>query len=78
MSLKLSALYALSDGEVRANYDAAAVHTVVGTAFWMDELERRSRERVTKASGRLAVASFVSSAVSVLIAVGALVVSLVR
>jgi hypothetical protein len=78
MSLKISELYALTDEQVNRNHDREARNTSVGTARWQGELERRSRERSTSASNRVALASFISSVVSVLIAIGALVVSLLR
>ena len=78
MSLKVADLHAMSDEKVIAHHDSTAEHTLVGTNYWMDELERRSRERSTRASNRVALASFISSVVSVLIAVGALVVTILR
>lgn len=78
MAAAIRDLYAMTDEQVMVAYDEVARHTSVGVNYWMDELERRSRERSTMASNRVAIASFVASVVSVLIAIGALVVSLVR
>jgi lipopolysaccharide/colanic/teichoic acid biosynthesis glycosyltransferase len=54
MSYSIEQLRARTDEELIAEHDGHAVHTVVGTAYYMDELERRSRERATEASNRLA------------------------
>jgi hypothetical protein len=39
-----------SDEDLIAEHDPLAVHTEVGTAYYMDELERRSRDRATRAA----------------------------
>ncbi|TFC92049.1 MULTISPECIES: hypothetical protein [Cryobacterium] len=78
MSQSIESLHAMSDAEVIAEHDAVAKSTSVGTAYWMDELERRSRDRSTAASNRLATASFWLSIVSTVIAVVAVAVSLSR
>ncbi|MCC8473765.1 hypothetical protein LN458_07140 [Xanthomonas arboricola] len=41
MSPKLSQLAALTDQELASRYDALAQNTVVGTAFYLDEINRR-------------------------------------
>lgn len=78
MSRSIESLRAMSDAEVIAEHDAAAKHTSVGTSYWMDELGRRSRDRSTAASNRLAAASFWLSIVSTVIAIVAVVVSLLH
>jgi len=75
MSLKIKDLYALTDEQVQQRHDEASEHTVVGTDYWMKELERRWREKSDRVNGRLARASFILSAVSVVIAIGALFIT---
>lgn len=41
MSPKLSQIAALSDEELASRYDALAQNTVVGTAFYLEEINRR-------------------------------------
>jgi hypothetical protein len=86
MSHSIADLHALSDEEVIALHDEQARVTSVGTAYWMDEIERRSRERATAANIELArasqtlanrsywltVASTVLSAIATVIAIVAL------
>jgi hypothetical protein len=43
-----------SDEDLIAEHDRLAVHAAVGTAYYMDELERRSRDRATQAAQTLA------------------------
>lgn len=43
-----------SDDELIREHDEHARHTSVGTGYYMEELDRRSRERSTEASNRLA------------------------
>ncbi|MEU7171274.1 hypothetical protein ABZ949_07270 [Micromonospora tulbaghiae] len=43
-----------SDDELIAEHDEIARHTVVGTAYYTEELERRERRRAIEASDRLA------------------------
>lgn len=75
MSMKIKDLYALTDEQVQGFHDEKAVHTQVGTDYWMRELERRWREKSDRTNGQLARASLVLSVVSVVIAVVALVVT---
>ncbi|ARJ05492.1 hypothetical protein GCM10010988_05810 [Cnuibacter physcomitrellae] len=48
---------AVSDEQLIAEHDAAATHTIVGTQYYLDELERRSRDRDAQASRQLAIES---------------------
>lgn len=57
MSYTIAALRAASDEQLIEEHDQHARHTIVGTAYYMDELERRSRERATEAAQQLALAS---------------------
>ncbi|MGA6128822.1 MULTISPECIES: hypothetical protein [unclassified Microbacterium] len=50
-------LRAASDEELIAEHDRHAKHTSVGTGYYMEELDRRSRERSTEAANRLAAES---------------------
>jgi hypothetical protein len=77
MGLKIAELNALTDEEVIAAYDQHAKHFAPATGFWMEELERRSRERSTLATNRLSRNSYVLAIVSTVIAVLALAVSVV-
>ncbi|MCF6507370.1 hypothetical protein E9549_08110 [Blastococcus sp. MG754426] len=58
MVRKIEELRATSDEDLIAEHDAKAGHTSVGTSYYMDELERRSRERAAQRSHELAVRSF--------------------
>jgi hypothetical protein len=89
MSYSIEQMRALSDEQLVREHDAHAVRTVVGTGYYLEELERRSRDRATEASNRLAadsvklaratfwltVASTIASVAAVAISVVALVVS---
>jgi CHASE3 domain sensor protein len=54
---------------------AHAVTTSVGTAYYVDELERRSRERATEAANRLSRAAFWLGVVNAVLALAAAVVA---
>ncbi|MGR6316490.1 hypothetical protein Q2K19_10605 [Micromonospora soli] len=54
MVRKIADLRAATDEELIAEHDHHAGNTVVGTQYYMDELERRERRRAIKASDRLA------------------------
>jgi hypothetical protein len=41
---------AMSDDEIRAEYDKTAGQTSVGLNYWTDELSRRTFERATAAA----------------------------
>lgn len=71
MVRKIEDLRAATDAELIAEHDYHATHTVVGTAYYMDELNRRALVRLTKSNQRLALASFVMSAVSTAAAIAA-------
>ena len=60
-----------------AEHDAHAVNTSVGTDYYMEELERRSRDRATEAANRLARASFWLSVVNAVLALAAAVVAVI-
>lgn len=84
MSRSLSALQALTDEELIAEHDSAATNTSVGTAYYVDELNRRTAERssrankdATAAALRLARRSFWLTVANAFLGLSALVVSLV-
>ncbi|WP_091648009.1 hypothetical protein [Micromonospora pallida] len=54
MVRKIEDLRAATDEELIAEHDRHARHTVVGTAYYVDELDRRERRRAIEASDRLA------------------------
>ena len=49
MALSLSDLRSLTDDELVERHDSQAKTTVVGTQYFLDELNRRYQERQTKA-----------------------------
>ncbi len=57
MVRKISELRETPDDVLIAEHDDLAVVTQVGTAYYMDELERRSRERSSERSHELAMES---------------------
>lgn len=77
MAFGLDELRGLPDDELIRLHDQVAVHTVVGTAYYSDELRRRELERSTAASARLARASFWLTVASTLLALVAVLVSVV-
>ena len=76
MSFTIEALRAASDDDLIRLHDQAATHTVVGTAYYMDELHRRDQVRAIESSHRLAVASFWLTVVNAMVAVVAVVIAL--
>lgn len=82
MSHTIENLRHLSDEQLIKEHDEKAKHTVVGTQYYVDELERRSRNRSDKAMHRLAVESqklarrtYIQSWVSVVTSILALAIS---
>lgn len=57
MSHTINKLRHLSDDQLIKEHDEKAKNTVVGTKYYMEELDRRSRERNEKAMHELAVKS---------------------
>lgn len=57
MVRKIAELRETPDDVLIAEHDGKAVHTSVGTAYYMDELERRSREHSAARSHELAMES---------------------
>ena len=62
-SPSLTELRALSESEIIERYDQLAAQTVVGTAFYLDELRARGLERSTRMMTRLTQWIFALTAV---------------
>ena len=75
MSEPIKVLRALTDDEIIARHDAAAVNTRVGVDFYLDELRRREQVRAIEASTRLARAAFWLTVTNTVLAVVAVVVT---
>lgn len=58
MSYSIEKLRSLKDEELITQHDSHAQNTMVGVNYYLDELDRRSRERAVQASDRLARSSF--------------------
>jgi hypothetical protein len=54
MSYRIAQLRALTDEQLVEQHDALSTNTGVGTGYFLEELDRRSRERSTEASNNLA------------------------
>lgn len=76
MVRKIEDLRATPDEVLIDEHDRHAVNTSVGTAYYMDELQRRQVERSMQASHRLAVIGLVLSVVNAIVAVVAVVIAL--
>ncbi|WP_454112818.1 hypothetical protein [Microbacterium maritypicum] len=69
MSYSIEKLRSLSDEELIAQHDHQATMTSVGVNYYLDELDRRSRERAVQASDRLARRSFMVGIASTVLSV---------
>lgn len=82
MSYSIEKLRSLTDEELIAEHDEQAQRTSVGVSYYLEELDRRSRERAVQASDRLARRSFwlgvASTVLSVVATVAAVVALFVR
>jgi hypothetical protein len=78
MSLSINDLRALTEEQLIAFHDQAAVHTVVGTDYWMDELHRRDQMRAIAASTALARQSYWLTIANTLLALVAVVIALAK
>lgn len=83
MAPRLSELRSMSDEELVRKYDGAAQHTVVGTAYYMDEIHRRQVERqnetmisLTRSINRLTWVIAGVTVIAILIAAASLVMNL--
>jgi hypothetical protein len=59
----------LSDEKLIAEHDKKAKNTFVGTKYYMEELDRRSRDRNDKAMFKLTVISAITSILAVVVSV---------
>ena len=73
---KIHDLRATPDEVLIKEHDQHAVHTSVGTGYYMDELQRRQVEQSMRTSHRLAVIGLVLSVVNGIVAVVAVVIAL--
>jgi hypothetical protein len=81
MVRKIEDLRSTPDEVLIAEHDARAVHTHVGTAYYLDELDRRSRERATEAAQRLSSRSYyltIANSVLSVVAIAVSVITLLR
>lgn len=69
MSYSIEKLRSLPDEELIAQHDRQATMTSVGVNYYLDELDRRSRERAVQASDRLARRSFMVGIASTVLSV---------
>ncbi|WP_212830606.1 hypothetical protein [Catellatospora sp. TT07R-123] len=84
MAMTFERLRAMSDDEIRAEYDKTAANTSVGLNFWTDELSRRTYERSSaaaleeaRAARSLAKWNMVLAGAAILVSVIAIVVQAV-
>lgn len=75
MVRKIEELRATPDEVLIAEHDGKAEQTSVGTDYYVDELERRSRERAAGRSHELAVRAFWLAVATSVLSVVAVVVS---
>ena len=73
MARRLEELRGMTDAELIAEHDRVAPNMEPGTDYYVDELNRRFQERVTKAAFRLTVANTILAAIAVIVAVVAIV-----
>lgn len=69
MVYSIKELRELDDEQLIREHDDKAKNTSVGTQYYMDELDRRSRGRNEKAMLKLTVVSTVTSIVAIIIGV---------
>ena len=74
MVYSIKQLRKLTDEQLIQEHDDKAKNTVVGTQYYMDELDRRSRDRNEKAMLKLTIVSTVTSIVAIIIAVIAILI----
>ena len=72
MVYSIKQLRALSDEELIQEHDKKALNTVAGTKYYMEELDRRSRERNEKMMFKLTVISAFTSTAAVIISIVAI------
>jgi hypothetical protein len=63
----------MSDKQLIREHDEHAQNTVRGTSYYMEELDRRSRERFEKATKRLSWLSVIASIAAVITSIISLI-----
>ena len=76
MVRKIADLRATPDEVLIKEHDEQAAYASVGTAYYVDELQRRQVERSMRASHCLAVVGIVLSVLNAIVAVVAVVIAL--
>jgi hypothetical protein len=76
MVRKITDLRNASDEELIAEHDGLAIHTQVGTQYYLDELNRRAAERSAEATNKLAHRTYVLTWVNAVVAVIAAVAAI--
>lgn len=69
MVYSIEQLRKLSDDQLIRDHDKKARDTVVGTQYYMDELDRRSRTRHENVMLKLTIVSAITSIVAVVISI---------
>lgn len=77
MVRKIADLRATPDEVLIGEHDQAATHTVVGTDYYMQELDRRSRERAAAESHALAHRAFWLTVANAVLSVLAIVIAVI-
>ena len=77
MSATIAELRDLTDEQIIALHDEAAINTSVGTDYWMREMERRAYNRSASATQHLARVTLTLSIVAAVTGVLALVVAVI-
>lgn len=75
MSYSIEELRSLTDDQLISEHDEQARRTSVGVNYYLEELDRRSRERAVQASDRLARRSFGLAVTSTVLSVVATAVA---
>lgn len=72
MSYSIKDLRELSEEQLIQEHDKRAVSTVMGTKYYVEELDRRSREKYEKATFKLSFLSTIGSLAAVITSIIAL------
>jgi len=78
MTRTIAELRAASDEELITEHDREAANAYGGTAYYVDELNRRAQTRVIAAADRLARAGFWLALTNTALAMAAVVIALVK
>lgn len=69
MVYTIEQLRQLSDEQLIQEHDEKAKNTVVGINYYIDELDRRSRDRSEKAMFKLTIVSTVTSILAIILSI---------